>query len=145
MARHSREDKKTSAEIDVLRRKVLDKFFDLSDAAFEHIKTSMSAQTLCRACDKDKDGNHLPGKARNLEGACAFCNGTYLIPDNDQRNWAFEQAGDRFAPKPKALEISDSTGMDKEETEKEFSRLSNLDLDKKLEILGLGTGTQSAG
>lgn len=135
MARHSKDDKRGHDEVQRLRIKAIEKFFDLSEEALEHIKTSMKATKLCHACRRGEDGTNLPGNAKDLEGLCAFCHGSYLVPDIEQRNWAFEQASDRFAPKPKAMEMSIEERSVSDSIEEKARGLSDDELNKRLSIL----------
>lgn len=137
MARHTKGEARAQSEIDKLRIKVIEKFFDLSETAFAHLKESMSAMRLCPHCSMDDKGNHKAGKAKDIDGKCSFCHGSYLIPDQDQRNWAFEQGADRFAPKPRSLEMNVDQTVHKDEIEQSVAKLSDEELNKKMDLLGI--------
>ena len=111
MARHTREEKNTESEISRKQKDVFEQFFGLSAAMVKHVEDSMQAVQVCRHCSKSKEGVHVPGTATNGYDRCAFCDGSYLVPDKDQRNWATEIIVTRAAPAPKAVDmnITDAT------------------------------------
>lgn len=135
MGRHSLGEKKAVSEIDTLRQKTIEKFFDLSAAVFDHIKLSLKAELVCSACRQDENGIHMPGKARDVEGKCAFCHGAYLVPDMDQRNWAVNEISERVAPKPKAMELAVDQNQVQDEMEKKVAGLSKEDLETLVTLL----------
>ena len=75
-----------------MREQVTLKFFGLSEKVYKHLVESVVSTRPCGACTVDQEGNHKPGKAKDESGMCALCHGTYLIPDNNQRNWAATEA-----------------------------------------------------
>lgn len=149
MARHSSVDKKIETSIDRKRNDVLKRFFGLTNKVFKHIEWSLESEKICTACQKDPGtGKHKPIKAEDKDGKCAFCHGTYKIPDVSQRNWAAGELTDRISPKPKAVEMSIEK-KDTKELEKELSVLSDSKLDAMLkeadlhEVVNGSTGEDS--
>lgn len=140
MPRTGQQEKKTRSEIEKLQEKTIEKFFELSPKMMEHIRRSMEAVMICSHCS-EKEGFHQPGKAKDEEGKCGFCHGTYLVPDLEQRNWAFNQAGLRVAPAPKALETQASENATKDEVERQVEKLPKDVLETLAKLL---SGQESA-
>jgi len=130
MARHSKDKKQATSEIDALRRKVIEEFFDLKDNVRQHIEWSLAATVTCSSCHLD-NGVHVPGKARDAEGKCAFCHATGIVPDKNQRNWATEEVYGRIAPAPKAMEFEDKTAENKSQIAKQLEKLPDSEFESR--------------
>lgn len=147
MARPTNKDQALKGQVEKLREKTIEKFFGLSDKMLKHIEESMSATKPCVSCAKDpKTGAHLPGKSIDSSGLCAQCHGTYLVPDNPQRNWATEQAQPIIAPAPKTIEMNVEQKSITPELEDAARKLDDESLKQRLAVLELmdspNVGTQ---
>lgn len=122
MARHKAEEKAVdSTAVERKRKDALEKFFGLSAKAMKHIEWSLESKVICAMCSVDqKTGEHVPGKAKDDEGKCAFCHATGYVPDKEQRNWATGQVADRIAPKPKSVEMQIEQNSTNAELEKDM-------------------------
>lgn len=128
MGRHSKEEVKTQGAIEKKRKDALEKFFGLSSKAMKHIEWSLEATIVCNSCTVNATGGHLPGKAKDDEGKCAFCHAKGHVPDKNQRNWATGEIADRIAPKPKPMEMTIDSGATLDELEKDFKGKSDAEL-----------------
>lgn len=142
MGRKSLVDKKAGVKIDDKRKEAIEKFFGLTEKVLKHIEWSITCTKVCTNCSvipiKDsKEMQHVPGKAVDAEGKCAFCHGSNLVPDVQQRNWATGEIADRIAPKPKAVEMTVDKTEERKELEQEVKKLKDAELDKQLEVLGV--------
>lgn len=133
------EDKQTKKAIDKLREDVVQKFFGLSDKLYKHIEASIQATKPCTSC-AIVNGEHRPTKI-GTDGKCAYCHGTYLVPDTQQRNWATEQAQPIVAPAPKQVEMAVEQTSSVPEIEEKVKALDTKTIDKAIEALGLTFGT----
>src|SRR4026209_888169 len=110
MGRKKLEDKQTEGTIDKKRKDAIEKFFGLTEKVLKHIEWSIGATRVCNNCSTKElasgEEKHVPGKAKDAKGKCAFCHGLNVVPDVQQRNWATGEIADRIAPKPKAVEMS---------------------------------------
>lgn len=135
MARPTNKDVRIKDDIEKLRKEAVKQFFGLTPKMYAHIEKSMAATKPCVACFKE-NGEHKPGKAIDVDGKCAMCHGTYLVPDNVQRNWATEMAQPIVAPAPKTVEMSVENTSSVAELEDEAGKLSDSELDKRLKAVG---------
>lgn len=106
------------------REKAMEDVFGLQQEAFDHIKDSLRAAAICKFCSST-----FTAPKTNAEGKCLSCNGTGIIPDVEQRNWAVEQVISRTLPKPKQLEASIDTNVSGEDGTK-LESLSDEQLKK---------------
>lgn len=118
---------------DKRRAAALDSLYAFWDKAKEHISWSLSATLVCPACTV-KDGVFTPGKAQ-IDGKCAFCRNTGLMPDKSQRNWATDRLTERLAPAPKAVEMQVDDKRDVKELEAGVKNLSDEQLNEKLRLI----------
>lgn len=123
MPKADNSSKKLESDIDKKRIKILERFFRMEEKVLKHIEESMEAV--------------IPCICKGLNDKCPSCLGTGKKPDLDQRNWAAEQAGDRIAPKPKAIEIGPDKTAERNELEKQVKELPDSDLDSQLKALGV--------
>lgn len=134
MGRPKKEDVKLKADVDKLRAKVIENFFELSDGMLLHIKDSLRAFKLCTNCrvEKSAEGKTVvvPGKVVDEQGLCGFCHGSNKVSDNAQRNWAVEMAQPIVAPAPKTVEAKEEKPSDLPEQAANASNLSDADLDE---------------
>ena len=135
MGRKSLPDKKTESDIDKKRKNAIEKFFGLTEKVLKHIEWSIVATKVCTNCSVDlKTNAHLPGKAVDAEGKCAFCHGLNVVPDVQQRNWATGEIADRIAPKPKSVEMTVDQKSNVEELEEEMKKLPPEELQRQVSI-----------
>lgn len=117
-----------------MREQVTLKFFGLSEKVYKHLVESVVAMRPCGSCTVDQEGNHKPGKAKDENGLCALCHGTYLIPDNNQRNWAASEALPLITQaKPVEMKIDAKTNMS--ELEEQYKSLPDALLSKLLTVV----------
>jgi hypothetical protein len=125
------EPKAEEGSVERKRKDALEKFFGLSEKALKHIAWSLEAKVICAMCSVDaKTGAHVPGKAKDDDGKCAFCHATGYVPDKEQRNWATGQVADRIAPKPKSVEMAIEQSTPLGELEKEVANQTDDELKK---------------
>jgi hypothetical protein len=117
-----------------MREQVTLKMFGLSERVYKHLLASAEAIKPCHACTVDKDGNHLPGKAKDEAGRCALCHGTYIVPDNNQRNWAVSEALPLIT-QAKPVEMKVDTASQLPELESEYKDLPDAVLSKLLSVI----------
>ena len=117
-----------------LRNKLYEELFQAKEKFVKHLLWSMEATIVCPACFKDKDGNIVPGKARDEQGRCKLCHNDGFAPDKQQRNWATDRLGDRLAPALKGIEVGDDEESIEQKVAEEAKELSDDDLDKELGI-----------
>ena len=133
------EDKKVKKAVDKLREEVVQKFFGLSEKLYKHIETSIQATKPCTSCSI-VNGEHKPTKI-GVDGKCAFCHGTYLVPDIQQRNWATEQAQPIIAPAPKVVDMAVEQTSNVPELEEKVKAMDSKTIDEALKSLGISFGT----
>ncbi len=134
------EDKQTKKAVDKLREEVVQKFFGLSEKLYKHIETSIQATKPCTSCSI-VNGEHKPTKV-GTDGKCAFCHGTYLVPDTQQRNWATEQAQPIIAPAPKQVEMAVEQTSILPEIEEKVKGLDSKAIDEAIKSLGISFGNE---
>lgn len=136
MPRHSKEESRSLSSIDALRQSTIEKFFGLTDKIMKHILWSVEAQVPCGSCSRDAaTGAHIPGRAKDADGNCSFCHGSYMVPDKNQRNWATEKIAERIAPPPKTVEMNVDQQTTVEEDKAKLSKLSNFQIEELQRIL----------
>lgn len=135
MGRKSLPDKQVESGIDKKRKDAIEKFFGLTEKVLKHIEWSIVATKVCTNCSVTGEGVHVPGKAKDVDGKCAFCHGLNVVPDVQQRNWATGEIADRIAPKPKAVEMTMEQKSSVEELEEEMKKLPPEELKRQMFIL----------
>jgi len=132
--RPSKEEAEIRGDIADMREQVTLKFFGLSEKVYKHLVASVTAERPCAACWIAEDGTHTPGKAKDADGKCALCHGTYLVPDNQQRNWAATEALPLITQaKPVEMKIDNKTVLP--ELEAQYKGLPDALIVKLLESL----------
>ena len=134
MGRPKKIDTEIKGDIASLREGVTRKFFGLSDRVYNHILSSAVATKPCMACSIGPDGKHQPGKAKDEDGRCAMCHGSYLIADTQQRNWAVEQALP-LVTNNKQVEVKVENKSILPELEAIIKGLDNKTLEQRLALL----------
>lgn len=145
MPRPTKKDEAIKGDIETLRKQAIKQFFGLTPKIYAHIESSMVATRPCQACFVEADGTSKPGKAKDADGKCAMCHGTFLVPDYGQRNWATEQAQPIVAPAPKTVEMSVENTSSIPELEEKAASLTDEQLQQKLEVLNLDVASNGRG
>lgn len=136
-----KDDKPMKKAVDKLREEVVQKFFGLSEKLYRHIETSIVATKPCTSCAIGADGAHRPSKP-GPDGKCAYCHGTYLVPDTQQRNWATEQAQPIIAPAPKQVDMTVEQTPIVPEIEEKVKKLSDTEVEALISRLGVTFGPE---
>ncbi len=143
MAKHSGDKKRVATKIDDLRRRAVEDLFGLKEKVQKHIEWSLNSTKLCSFCSLSPEGQLVPGRIKNDAGVCRYCEGSGVVPDAVQRNWAVQQINPIITPSPKTVEFEDRTNEDMNELERELHKLDNETFSTRfafLEDIGNGTG-----
>jgi len=135
MGRPKKIDAEIKHDLAQMREQVTAKFFGVSEKVYKHISESLKAERPCNNCTIGPDGANLPGKAKDEAGKCAFCHGTFIIPDNTQRNWAATEALPLITnSKPMEVKVNNSAGL--AELEAQMKKLPDHTISSLLRVIG---------
>jgi hypothetical protein len=149
MAAHSSKDSKKkgdshSAEV---RKELFKKLEPLSDKWISHLSESLLAVVPCSYCSVKKENGVITISAPKYDDAnqCLKCHGRMVLPDQDQRNWAADEIGNRLAPAPKTIEEPEDDGKVFNEFAQSLEGKTDEEIRKIAESIGLTDVSKSSG
>lgn len=152
MAAHREKEKKRvdsrSAEV---RKDLFKKLEPLSEKWVAHLSESLLAVVPCSYCVvrvEEKDGKTIINTSApkyDDAGQCLKCHGRKVVPDQDQRNWAADEIGNRLAPAPKTIEEPEEDTQALTDFAKSLEGKSDDEIKRMMEQIGLADVQNSSG
>lgn len=149
MAAHSKDSKgkKGDTHSSQVRKELFARLEPLSTQWVQHLSESLLAVVPCSYCTIKVDNGVITISAPKYDdgGQCLKCHGRKTVPDQDQRNWAADEIGNRLAPAPKTIEEPEDDGQAFTEFAKSLEGKTDDEVAKIAESIGLPNVTKHSG